>query len=167
MRPFDRVIVEPVAIGSTDGTAEFYMSSYSTLSTLSTEWLSIAQKAERFSGMEWNEKILVPVSTLDALIERHGMPQFTKIDVEGFEKEVLVGLSQASKHLAFEFNTEFIDAAVECLSAKCFPSDTKFNLTLGSQTEYASHWMDRSEMARHLQGLTGMQAYGDIIACRD
>ena len=34
-----------------------------------------------------------PLTTLDALIELHGKPYFINIDVEGFEVDVLSGLS--------------------------------------------------------------------------
>ena len=46
---------------------------------------------------------MVPVTTLDALIERHGVPSFVKVDAEGFEEEVLQGLSRSIKALSFEF----------------------------------------------------------------
>ncbi|WP_407664880.1 FkbM family methyltransferase, partial [Micromonospora tarensis] len=35
--------------------------------------------------------IVVPVVTVDALVEQYGVPTFAKIDVEGFEDEVLAG----------------------------------------------------------------------------
>lgn len=44
------------------------------------------------------------VTTLDALIERYGWPQFVKIDVEGYEAWVLRGLSQAVPFTQFEFS---------------------------------------------------------------
>lgn len=53
----------------------------------------------------------VPVLTLDAAIQRFGKPYYCKIDVEGWELEVLSGLTAAIPLLSFEFHLH--DEAVE------------------------------------------------------
>ena len=64
-------------------------SSANTLSTFSENW-----KKGRFSQYQWNKTIDVEVTTLDRLIEIYGFPKYCKIDVEGFEFEVIRGLSK-------------------------------------------------------------------------
>ncbi|HRF81237.1 MAG TPA: FkbM family methyltransferase, partial [Flavobacteriales bacterium] len=50
-----------------------------------------ADGAGGWEGQVWDRAIEVPVTTLDRLIDQYGRPAFVKIDVEGFEDEVLVG----------------------------------------------------------------------------
>ena len=49
------------------------------------------------------------------MIKKYGIPNFCKIDVEGYELEVLKGLSKPIKTLSFEYTIpEFIDKDVDC-----------------------------------------------------
>jgi FkbM family methyltransferase len=166
VRPFDLVAVEGVALGSKEGTADLYVCDHDCLTTLSDEWIAVAGRSKRFSGIEWHRKIVVPVSTLDVLIKKFGAPQFIKIDVEGFEREVLKGLSTPPKFLSFEFNSEFMEAAAACLQLDCFPPDAGFNLVKDLSLNFMfEHWVSRDELLRLLEGpeFVKNKTYGDIF----
>jgi FkbM family methyltransferase len=53
--------------------------------TASTAFVAAADGAGGWEGQVWDREIEVPVTTLDRLIARYGVPAFVKIDVEGFE----------------------------------------------------------------------------------
>ncbi len=60
----------------------------------------------------------VPVVTLDAAIDIFGKPFFCKIDVEGWEPQVLTGLTRPIPLISFEFHLDElgIARALSCLS---------------------------------------------------
>lgn len=59
-------------------------------------------------GEHWAEEveseIVVPTVTLDQMIAKHGKPEYIKIDVEGYEHEVLQGLTQPVRFVSFEYH---------------------------------------------------------------
>jgi len=89
-----------------------------TVSTASEAFILASRGAPGWEGQQWTRTIDVPVTTLDALIARFGAPRFIKIDVEGYEAEVLAGLSAPPPALSFEFTTIQRDVACACI-ARC------------------------------------------------
>jgi hypothetical protein len=89
-----------------------------------------------FSEFTWTGKQTIEVTTLDSLIEEFGSPGFIKIDVEGYEFEVLSGLSRPVRALSFEF-PEYLAAASQRVERLCSLGNTEFNYSLGASMKLA------------------------------
>ena len=158
------VVIETVAVGRAAGTIDMMINPDNpTISTASSEMVSAARDAAGWETQRWRQAIRVPVTTLDLLIARHGMPTFIKIDVEGFEHEALLGLSQIVNAMSFEFTTIQRDVALACVK-RCVALGFKhFNAALGeSQTLVHSDWVAGVDIAAWITELPHSANSGDI-----
>ncbi len=104
------------AVGAENGTATFYICEHTNyLSTLSAEYVEQVYAQPGIGGKIYTETTTAVV-TMDELIERHGLPVFAKIDVEGSEAGVFAGLSQPLAALSFEVHDFAPDKTDACLA---------------------------------------------------
>jgi len=131
------------------------------------DFIAAARGAPGWEGQSWNRRIDVAMTTFDALIARHGVPVFAKIDVEGFEADVLAGLSGAIPALSFEFTTIQRDVAFACLAHCQTLGFIRYNAALGeSQTLVHADWKTADEIGHWLMALPMEANSGDIYARR-
>jgi FkbM family methyltransferase len=164
----DGVVIEPVALGAAPGTVELRLNiDNPTVSTASEEFVAAAHGAPGWHDQAWTRRISVPLTTLDALVARHGEPRFIKIDVEGFEAQALAGLTRPVDALSFEFTTIQRAVAHAALDRCVALGFSGFDAALGeSQTLVHGAWRSVDDIRAWLDSLPTEANSGDVYAVR-
>jgi FkbM family methyltransferase len=165
-----KIILVPKGLGKVEETKTMYISNADVISSFSKEWIEATQASGRFSQYNWNEEQKVEMTTLDQLIKRYGKPKFIKIDVEGFEYEVLQGLSQPIDFISFEYTIpERKTSIIECIDRITEISTTtgvQFNYSIGEGMEWAlDEWLSPQQMKEEIESNRfAKSAFGDIYS---
>lgn len=161
-----RVVLVDRAVGASPGAAELLVSPRTpTVTTLSPDWIAAVGRDRTFAGVRWDERLPVTVTTLDELIARHGLPAFCKIDVEGYELEVLRGLSRPIPALSFEYLSVCLDRARACVARLAELGPYQFNWSVGESHRFRSDgWLDADRLLARLGDLGAAGGSGDIYA---
>ncbi|MDR5897969.1 FkbM family methyltransferase [Halomonas vilamensis] len=165
----DGVTLLPLAAGKTPGHAELAINPANlTVSTLADQWREqIGRHNAGFAHLSWGERERVDVTTLDALIAQYGEPAFIKIDVEGFEADVLAGLSLPVAALSVEFVSGALEVSHACVERLSTLGDYRYNIVVGEQRHFRwSGWKSEAEVHAWLTAGAEGLASGDIYACR-
>ena len=158
-----RVQVVRTALGAATSTAVLHKAPG--LSEIASLRADVSERSRFANEHAFSETESVPVTTLDALVAQHGTPAFCKIDVEGFEREVLSGLTQPLPLLSLEFNREFWPETKQCLDRLRELGGYRFNYALGDAPSLAStDWVDAATLASALESNSDPLLWGDLYA---
>lgn len=155
------ITVVEKGVGAIRGRSNMSISSEADiLSTFAEHW-----KVGRFKHVMWDQHIEVEITTLDDLVSEFGIPRYCKIDVEGFEREVIRGLSSRIGIISFEFTSEYIEHSMEVIEMLIRLGYRHFNVTAGDSPEFHwPEWVPYYEIIRALMLSPSPDLWGDIYA---
>jgi len=161
-----RVTLIEAASGAAPGQAELRIDPGNpTVASLSDAWIRQVGATQAFAAVRWRESCPVAVTTLDRLIAEHGIPAFTKIDVEGFESEVLAGLSRPLPALSVEYVAAALGGAFAALDRIQALGSYAFNRSPGESLRLLHRrWRSAAEMRAELCALSVDAGSGDLYA---
>jgi FkbM family methyltransferase len=105
-------VINSLISNENDVLIPFYLSNVDVISTASIDWITNSRFVNRQTWCEplemctWYEPIQVKSRSLDSIIDQYGIPELIKVDVEGYEFEVLSGLTKKAKDICFEWAEE-------------------------------------------------------------
>jgi FkbM family methyltransferase len=163
--PVDIVLVEAAA-GSGEGVADLAVSSrHPTVSSMNDAFVAGSSTTPGFDHVRWDRSERVQMVTLDGLIERHGLPAYIKIDVEGFELEVLSGLSRPVALVSFEYLPAFVSLTHDVIARLEALGSYRFNPVVGERSGFLwSDWRDAAAVRTWLDTLNADGPSGDLFA---
>ena len=164
------VTIVPGAVGAKAGRARLALSTATpTVSSMSPDWIESVTADRSFGRVRWDRFVEVEVATLDDLVATYGEPAFCKIDVEGFETDVLAGLTRPLRGLSFEYLPPAHDAAlavlelVERLGAAA--GGYRYNYSpIETMRLAGERWLDATELVRLLERYRPLGRSGDVYA---
>lgn len=112
-RRYPDTVIISAALGEAEGEAEMMICDEADeCSSLSPAFMEACKGDDK---LHWTQRKIVKLLTLDSLIEKYGVPHFIKIDVEGYEYNVVQGLSVPVCILSFEFTRAMREDTIKVL----------------------------------------------------
>lgn len=135
------------------------------IASVSPGWIKAARDSGSFgSANHWRKLEHVRVTTLDTMIRIFGEPAFIKIDVEGYEDAVLMGLSKPIP-LSFEFHPWWFENCRNCTLLCDLNGLRKFNYSPMADFKFAlPEWVDGDTLLAEIGKHTDPNFYGDVYA---
>lgn len=156
------VKIVPFGVSNCRRKRTLHIGTSNTISTMSQEFMD--KTKDRFWGYDWKESIKVETLTMDDLIEQFGTPRFAKIDVEGHEEDVFLGLRSAIPFISFEYTPELHSNFICCCMDIEEIAPCKYNFGLGEHTSFVfPDWITWGELNDYLlTTVVGNVAFGDV-----
>jgi FkbM family methyltransferase len=163
--PRDIRLVEAAAGGSETVANMAVSSLHPTVSSLKEDFATEAGAAPGFGHVRWDRSQRVRVTTLDRLIEEEGTPRYIKIDVEGFELEVLSGLSQPVEMVSVEYLPGLPALTLSVIDRLAALGEYRFNPVVGESGQFLwDAWRNAGATKDWLSSLPAASPSGDLYA---
>jgi FkbM family methyltransferase len=162
------VYFEKKGVGAKQGVEEMFIANNSLISSFSKSWIDVMKVKHQKNN--WDRTEQVEITTLDLLMEKYGIPDFIKIDTEGYELEVLKGMTRPVKSLSVEYTLpDPQQKTLACLELleKIYDQKALFNISVEESYELKfQEWITGNQLKQILNSpdfaTENFGGYGDI-----
>ena len=144
----DQLTVLPQLVSNDIQECDFYINTFSpTISTARNVVWQNNINSYSFVKPRWDKKQKVNSITLDYMIQIYGLPVFCKIDTEGYEFEVLSGLSHAIRYISIEYLAFDHERILGCLDKIASLGEYLVNFSPGESQKWLwQKWRSSEEV---------------------
>ncbi len=151
----------PYGVGSKNETKLLNLANHIEVATFSGKMIDFYTT----ENLRWKNQEEVIVKKLDTLIDKFGMPNFCKIDTEGFELEILSNLSHKIPIIEFEFNEAFIKETLLTIDTIDHLGNYKFNFILNEHPKFINkNWSSAEAINKQISRLDKYRLHGNLFA---
>jgi len=152
--------IEQCGIGKNREVRDFHISDISDISTFSNKFI------ETYTSdiCQWNKTESVQCYPLDHFIDKYGIPDYCKIDVEGLELEIINSLNHEINMIEFESTSEFIQESIQCID-HLDKMNYKFKILKDSYLEFDSQdWLTKENAIHKLKSYAVKNVHTNVYA---
>lgn len=133
------------------GIAEINVCSDTAYSTFDKEELNDLKKNNELKNLEWNQKEKVQLISLNDIIQKEGIPDFVKIDIEGSEEKALSTLKYSIPSFSFEYHANFKKKTLKCINYICNLGRYEFNYSERETFKFIlKNWCDGERIKKEI-----------------
>ena len=111
------------------------------------------------------DQSVVKITTVDELIRVYGLPAFLKINANGYENEVLKGLSCPILLISVSFYSYLHTKTTENIRRLIELGDYEYNWILNEEAKFQSkEWLSAKELHASMSDFSGVRFSGEIFA---
>jgi len=156
------------ALGSANTTSDFFeVEGNEYYSSLSKKHIETTVTERNVTNIDLIKNKEVIVEKIENFIKKYGIPIYIKIDVEGYEYEVIQGLETAVPLISFEANLpEFCQESVNCISYLSSISSDKYMFNFTTDNFFLrEHFVKRNDAIKFLEStqLRYLEIYAQLI----
>ena len=161
-----RVKLLKVGIADKNGKQTITLCSSPTLSTFEQDEINDISSNPQMRNLEWIGKETIEMVSLNTLIETYGLPDFVKLDIEGYEEKAFSTLKYALPCLSFEYHTHFKEKTLKCIDYLAKLGNYEFNYSTRETMKFAlGSWCDAEKIKDEMIRIDPNTDFGDIY-CR-
>lgn len=146
-------------IGSKNEIKELQLANHIEVATFSSSFIDFFEN----DNLQWSTTEKATVKKLDTIIKEFGVPDFCKIDVEGYEHEILSHLTHTLPLIEFEFTGVSLEdtRAIILLLDK---GNTTYNFNLHERPVFQlKEWIKANEMLAIFDKIPKDRIHGNIF----